>query len=120
MIYFANFNVNINAYFYLFCYGIQHSNCYSNVKNIDHSITSLNKNPPTPCLFRTLCLLVKRLLVQTTLYSKLYLHAQIVVSYEASKIIDLVSHVLNKKLESSEIELCLVTFLMLQTIKLLI
>ena len=39
MIYFADFNININAYLSWFCYCMQHSNCYW---NIDHSITSLN------------------------------------------------------------------------------
>ena len=42
MIYLANFNININACFESFFYFMQHSDCYSNVKNIDHSITSLN------------------------------------------------------------------------------
>ena len=41
MIYFANFNVNINAYFELFCYCMQHSNSYLNVKTIDYTIASL-------------------------------------------------------------------------------
>ena len=39
MIYFANFNVNINACLSWFCYCMEHSNCYWNK---DHSITSLN------------------------------------------------------------------------------
>ena len=39
MIYFADFNININAYLSWFYYCMQHSNCYW---NIDHSITSLN------------------------------------------------------------------------------
>ena len=45
MIYFANFNIKINAYFSSFFFTvriIQIANCYSNVKNIDHSITNLN------------------------------------------------------------------------------
>ena len=35
MIYFANFNININAI-------NNNAYCYLNVKNTDHSITSLN------------------------------------------------------------------------------
>ena len=45
MIYFANFNIKINAYFssfFLTVRIIQIANCYSNVKNIDHSIPNLN------------------------------------------------------------------------------
>ena len=39
MIYFANFNININACLWWFCYCMEHSNYYWNK---DHSITSLN------------------------------------------------------------------------------
>ena len=46
MIYFASFNIKINAYFPSFFFFtvriIQIANCYSNIKNIDHSITNLN------------------------------------------------------------------------------
>ena len=35
MIYFVNFNTNINAYFQSFVYCMQYSNCSLNVKNID-------------------------------------------------------------------------------------